>query len=179
MSASVTSLLRPATAPTSPGTRFAATFIALHAAHNLADYWMQTTHQATDKGRFGNAHENAAGRLACLSHVASYTAISTSAVVGANAALRLGLGWQGIVVGQLLSSASHYFADRRHTLRSLAARMGKLELYDSGEGFASGSVVLDQSWHQVWLTLAAFGTATIGSSSAPARSGPLSRFRPA
>lgn len=165
MSASVTSLLRPATAPTSPGTRFAATFIALHAAHNLADYWMQTTHQATDKGRFGNAHENAAGRLACLSHVASYTAISTSAVVGANAALRLGLGWQGIVVGQLLSSASHYFADRRHTLRSLAARMGKLELYDSGEGVASGSTVLDQSWHQVWLALAALGTATIGNSS--------------
>jgi hypothetical protein len=161
----VTSFLRPATAPTSPGTRFAATFIALQAAHNLADYWIQTSHQATNKGRFGNPHENAVGRLACLSHVANYTAVSTGAVVGANAALRLGLGWRGIAVGQLLSSASHYFADRRHTLRSLAARMGKLELYDSGEGVASGSTVLDQSWHQVWLALAALGTATIGNSS--------------
>ena len=153
----MTSISRPV-ARANPGTRFAATYVALRAAHHLADYWVQTGYQAGNKGRVGNPHENAIGRLACLSHVASYTAVTTAAVVTANAALRLDIGWRGIVVGQAVSAASHYFADRRHTLRWLAERMGKLEFYDSGEGLASGGTALDQSWHQVWLAISALAT---------------------
>jgi hypothetical protein len=147
---------------TSPGVRFAASFVALLAAHQLADYWAQTDYQVQNKGRHGSPHENAVGRLACAAHVATYTVAATGAVSGVNAALGLGASWRGVLAGQVLSSTSHYFADRRHTLRALAERVGKLDWYDSGEGMASGSVSLDQSWHLGWLALAALATATIG-----------------
>jgi hypothetical protein len=58
---------------TSPAGRFAASYTTLSSAHDLADYWAQTRYQATNKGRHGNAHENAEGRRACLTHVATYT----------------------------------------------------------------------------------------------------------
>jgi len=158
----------PAEARTSPGARFAASFIALLAAHNLADYWAQTTHQAQNKGRHGNPHENAAGRAACLAHVAIYTASSAAAVSTVNKVLCLGASWRGMLAGQLMSSASHYFADRHHTLRALAARTGRLEFHDSGVSPAKGSALLDQSWHLSWLVLSALATATVGAHPAPA-----------
>jgi hypothetical protein len=144
-------------ASTSPGARFAAAYLALWAAHNVADYWAQTTYQATNKGRHGNVHENTVGRQACLTHVATYTGATASAIVSVNRSLGLGANWRGIVLGQVVSSASHYFADRRHTLRKLAERTGRLEFYDSG-----GAASLDQSWHVGWLAVAALLTATVG-----------------
>jgi hypothetical protein len=115
-----------------PAARFAAGFVALFAAHNLADYWSQTYSQATNKARRGDPHENRAGRSAALAHIATYTAISTSAVSAANRVLGLGASPRGIVAGQLISVASHYFSDRRHPLRELAARTGRLQFHDSG-----------------------------------------------
>jgi len=142
---------------TSPGARFAAGYLILMASHNVADYWAQTTYQATNKGRHGSVHENAKGRRACLAHVATYTAATTAGLVGVNRGLGLGANWRGILVGQVISSTSHYFADRRHTLRALAARTGRLKFYDEGGAFA-----LDQSWHLGWLAVAALASATIG-----------------
>jgi hypothetical protein len=154
---------RPVTADaTNPGTRFAAAFAALLATHHVADYWIQTEHQAINKGRHGSPAEDAAGRAACLAHVASYSAATAAAVAGANRALRLGATWRGVLAGQAISAVSHYWADRRYTLRYLATRAGKLEFYDRGEGLARGSAALDQSWHLAWLALAALATATIG-----------------
>ena len=147
---------------TSPGARFAAGYLTLVASHNVADYWAQTTYQANNKGRHGSVHENAVGRRACLNHVATYTAATTSAIAGVNKGLGLGANWRGILVGQAISSASHYFADRRHTLRKLAEHTGRLEFYDNG-----GSASLDQSWHLGWLALAALATATIGRGGKP------------
>lgn len=147
---------------TNPGTRFAATFAALLAAHNVADYWIQTDHQAVNKGRHGNPAEDAAGRAACLAHVLSYSATSAAAVVGVNRALHLGASWRGILAGQAISAVSHYWADRRYPLRKLAGRLGKLDFYERGQGLAAGSAALDQSWHLAWLTMAALATASIG-----------------
>ena len=65
---------------TSAASRFASTFAALIAAHHVGDYWVQTDHQAVNKGRHGTRAENAAGRKACLAHVATYTATTTAAV---------------------------------------------------------------------------------------------------
>jgi hypothetical protein len=149
------------TSTTSPGARFAASFVALLVAHELADYWAQSNYQVDNKGRHGNPHDNAVGRAACAAHVATYTATSTCAITTANTTLGLGATWRGIATGQILSATSHYFADRRYTLRALAERIGKRDFYDSGEGMASGSVALDQSWHLGWLGVAALATATI------------------
>jgi hypothetical protein len=150
------------TSDTSPGSRFAATFAALLVAHHVADYWLQTEHQAVNKGRHGSPRENAAGRAACLAHVSTYSAATASAVAGANRALRLGASWRGILVGQAISAVSHYWADRRFTLRRLAEQTGRLAFYDQGEGLAKGSAVLDQSWHIAWLALSALATAAVG-----------------
>src|SRR5690606_32568271 len=64
------------TAATSPAAAFAATFVALFVAHQVADHWVQTSHQAAHKSLPG--HE---GRIACLAHVASYTLCTTLAVL--------------------------------------------------------------------------------------------------
>ncbi len=147
-----------ARATTSAGARFAASYVTLIAAHESADYWAQTRYQAANKGRHGNVHEDAAGRRACLAHVATYTAISSAGVFGVNSGLKLGATWRGMLTGQLISFASHYFADRRYPLRELAARTGRLEFHDTTTGHAS----LDQSWHRSWLALAALATTVIG-----------------
>jgi hypothetical protein len=44
-------------------------FAALFVAHQVADHWIQTQHQADTKGCPGWP-----GRIACAAHVASYTA---------------------------------------------------------------------------------------------------------
>jgi hypothetical protein len=124
-------------------------------AHHIADYWAQTAHQATNKGRHGNVHEAAAGHRACLAHVAIYTVSGTSAVGAVNKILNLDASWRSVLAGQFISAASHYFADRRHTLRALAHRTGRGQFYDS-----DGGPLLDQSWHMTWLVVAALATAT-------------------
>lgn len=55
-----------------------------------------------------------------------------------------------------MSAISHYWADRRTTLRALVVLVdghgqpGKAEYYDHG-----GAAPLDQSWHIGWLFVAA------------------------
>lgn len=72
----------PVTTQTRRATRSAAAFVALLGAHGFADYWAQTHHQAMDKGRSGDAHENPAGRAVALSHIAiaMCTASSVAAI---------------------------------------------------------------------------------------------------
>jgi hypothetical protein len=141
-------------AAASPAARFAACYIAMLGAHNVADYWAQTTHQAANKGRHGSVHESAVGHRACLAHVAVYTVSGTITVCAANKILNLDATWRSVLTGQLISAASHYFADRRHTLRALAHRTGRGQFYDS-----DGGPELDQSWHMAWLVIAALATA--------------------
>jgi hypothetical protein len=131
----------------------------LLAAHNVADYWAQTTHQAANKGRHGTPYDNAAGRTACLAHATTYTLAGTGGLSAANRVLRLGINWRGIAIGELLAGALHYYADRRYTLRALAARTGRLEFYDQG-----GAHLLDQSYHVVSLALSALIAATVRAS---------------
>lgn len=130
---------------------FAAVFVALYVAHMLADYWVQTPHQAQHKGADGWA-----GRLACAGHVASYTL--TAAAVLATLAWRLDLDLSAlrVIAGLVVSAVSHYWADRRSTLRALVAALdrpgllpGKTSYYDAG-----GAAHLDQTWHIVWLLVA-------------------------
>ena len=115
---------------------------------------MQTSHQAMRKGLPGWA-----GRIACAKHVATYTL--TLAACLALAAWRLSLpvsiGWAA--TGLAVSALTHYFADRRKPLAKLADLLGNGGFWRSGEGLASGAAHLDQSWHWLWLFIAALITA--------------------
>jgi hypothetical protein len=70
-------------APIEPGV-FAAVFVALYAAHQIGDHWVQTNGEAAAKGALGWR-----GRLTCARHVATLTA--TKALVLAVVVLACGL----------------------------------------------------------------------------------------
>ncbi|HEY3481072.1 MAG TPA: hypothetical protein VGL02_19435 [Streptomyces sp.] len=131
--------------------RFGVVSAVRSAAHQLADYWVQTDHQAVTKGKPG-----AEGGMAALAHVASYSLVSAAAVAGANRLFGLGLSVRGQVLGELISATSHYAADRREhgLLFPLARRLGKGDFLERG-----GAPLLDQSWHHAWNTAAAAATA--------------------
>jgi hypothetical protein len=106
---------------------FAALLPALLVAHHVGDQWMQTHHQATSKGEPGWP-----GRVACAKHVASYTAVTAATVLVLWVSFGLHISVWGFLAGQLVSAATHYWADRRTTLRWLAYGLGKGEFYDLG-----------------------------------------------
>jgi hypothetical protein len=124
---------------------FAAVLLALLAAHHIGDHWVQTDTQAQGKGE-----RSAAGARHCAAHVASYTACTALASALAWWALDLPVTPAGFVLAQVLSAVTHYWADRRFTLAWLCARLGKAGYYERG-----GAYQLDQSWHWLWLTVAA------------------------
>jgi hypothetical protein len=124
---------------------FAAVFVALFVAHQVADHWVQTDHQACAKGGPGWA-----GRYQCAMHVASYTL--TAAIVLAVTEWSIGLGLDGprVLLGLAISAVTHYVADRRAPLKWLAVHTGKAGYWDRG-----GAYQLDQSYHYLWLWIAA------------------------
>ncbi|MEV6693193.1 DUF3307 domain-containing protein [Micromonospora sp. NPDC051196] len=126
---------------------FAAVFAALYAAHQVADHWIQTQHQADCKGQPGWA-----GRLACAAHVATYTATAVLALVFLIAGTGLRLDPSGVAVGLGISAVTHYIADRRTPLRWIADRLRKSPAWLDKAG---GMYALDQSWHVGWLFIAA------------------------
>ncbi|MFD3407006.1 DUF3307 domain-containing protein [Kribbella sp. NPDC058693] len=135
-----------------PAEAFSAVGVVLYGAHAVADHWVQTHGQATRKG-----HRAPAGVRACLAHVTTYTLVTAAAVALVWYLLELPITPAGFVVGQVISAASHYWADRRFTLRALARRLGKGEYYEA----PGGAYQLDQSWHLGWLVVAALATALI------------------
>lgn len=144
---------------------FATVAIGLLLAHTVGDHWVQTHRQALTKG-----DRNRAGQLACLRHVASYT-VTTAAFTGLLWwLLDLPITQQGFITGQLVSAVTHYWADRRHTLAKLAALIGKGDFYrlgmprpghDDNPSTGTGAYHLDQSWHWLWIGVAALLTAVI------------------
>jgi len=159
---------------------FAAVFVTLWVAHQVADHWVQTGHQAATKGLPGWP-----GRAACAAHVVTYvvTALVLLAVVAP--LLDLPVSLAGVAVGQVVSGATHYWADHRTTLRWLAKLAGKADFYwlgmprpdlpevsDPGgtigatvphdnPSLGTGAYALDQSFHVSWLFVAALCTALI------------------
>ena len=142
-----------------PAAVFAVASAALLAAHQVGDHWVQTHRQALTKGGSGRT-----ARTACGRHVASLAAVkvlfllATFAVTG----LQVRPGWWAAGLG--VDAVSHYWADRRTTLRRLAGRVGKADFFNLGaprEGrddnftLGTGAYALDQSWHVGWLFIAA------------------------
>jgi hypothetical protein len=140
-------------------TVFAAVFVALFVAHQVADHWIQTQHQADCKGRPGWP-----GRIACAAHVASYTATAMVALAASRLALGIPLNPWRVLVGLLVSAVTHYIADRRTPLKRLAELGGAGRFYalgcprpgrDDNPSLGTGSYALDQSFHYAWLFVAA------------------------
>lgn len=144
---------------------FAVVLPALLVAHNVADHWMQTGHQAAVKGV-----RNWAGRVACAAHVATYTAVTAGVVAVLWALLGLAVTVPGFVLGQVVSAVTHYWADRRFTLARLARLTRQGAFYglgaprpgrDDNPTIGTGAYVLDQAWHWLWLFVAALLTAVV------------------
>lgn len=131
-------------------------------AHNVADYWVQTDSQAATKGQPGWP-----GRRACAAHVATYTVTLFVVIVLVELVIGLRLSNLGIALGLAVSAVTHYWADRRTTLAWLADRLrwlGKDEFYrfgapregrDDNPTLGTGAYILDQSFHWLWLLVAA------------------------
>ncbi|ASO21070.1 hypothetical protein FHR81_002039 [Actinoalloteichus hoggarensis] len=144
---------------------FAVVLPGLLVAHMVADHWFQSSHQAGCKGLVGWA-----GRRACAGHVAVYTTVTAVVVAVLWVAFGLAITPAGFVLGQAVSAITHYWADRRSTLKKLAEVTGKGQFYrlgsprenrDDNPSLGTGAYVLDQSWHQGWLFVAALCTALI------------------
>ncbi|MGI5397935.1 transcriptional regulator [Streptomyces sp. CA-135486] len=144
---------------------FAAVFVALYVAHSVGDHWVQTSHQSAHKGRPGWV-----GRLADARHVATLTATKVAVLLPVAWLLDLRLSVLGIVAGLGIDAVTHWWADRRTTLAWLAKVTGKGEFYrlgalraghDDNPHIGTGAYALDQSFHHLWLLVAALVIATV------------------
>lgn len=144
---------------------FAAVFVALYVAHSMGDHWVQTSHQSAHKGRPGWV-----GRLADARHVATLTATKGAVLLPIVWLLDLHLSVLGTVAGLGIDAVTHWWADRRSTLAWLAKVTGKGEFYrlgapragrDDNPHIGTGAYALDQSFHHLWLLVAALVIATV------------------
>lgn len=108
-------------------TVFATVLPGLLVAHQVADYYVLTDRQARRKGLPGWP-----GRRACAAHVATYTATTALVVAGLWWAFSLPISPWWFAAGQLVSAVTHYWADRRTTLRWLCELLGKGNFYRLG-----------------------------------------------
>lgn len=149
---------------------FAAVFAAMWSAHQLADHWLQTPRQAAGKGLPGWP-----GRLACARHVAVLTVTAAAAIATMGTMTGAQVRPLPAAIGLAVNAASHYAADRRKPLLSLAEWLdattspGKTEFWhlgmprpgrDDNPCLGTGAYALDQSWHVGWLFAAALIIAT-------------------
>lgn len=144
---------------------FAAVFVALYVAHSVGDHWVQTSHQSAHKGRPGWV-----GRLADARHVSTLTATKVAVLLPVAWLLDLRLSVLGLVAGLGIDAVTHWWADRRTTLAWLAKVTGKDEFYrlgapragyDDNPHIGTGAYALDQSFHHLWLLVAALLIATV------------------
>jgi hypothetical protein len=128
---------------------FATVFAALLVGHYLADYFVQTDHQAQHKGLTGS--RSGEGRYNCAKHALSYT-VTLYAVLGATLiGGTVPFTWHvALVMGYalLLNGLTHYVIDRRWTLEAFARFIGKSGWVDADR---EALPKLDQAAHIVIL----------------------------
>ena len=142
-----------------PAAVFTVAFTALFAAHQVGDHWVQTPRQAAAKGGSGWA-----SRWACAEHVLFLIAVKSLALTAVLGVTGLTIRPAWLFAGLGVDAASHYWADRRTTLRRLAHLLGKAAFFDLGAprpghddnpSLGTGAYALDQSWHIAFLFIAA------------------------
>ncbi|MBV2367117.1 hypothetical protein [Streptomonospora nanhaiensis] len=123
--------------------------LALITGHHLGDRWIQTDHQALTKGRPGIT-----GITACAGHVSTLTAAQALMIALVVTVTGVEATATSVGAGLAVTALSHYWADRRETLRGLVLALdpitGKAAYYDHG-----GAEALDQAWHRAWIVPAA------------------------
>jgi hypothetical protein len=138
---------------------FAAAYVTLYTAHQVADHWVQTQCQTDRKGLAGWT-----GRIACAAHVGTYTLTALAALVAVALVVGLPLDPVQTGIGLAVSAVSHYVADRRTPLRRLADFLGSGAFYrlgaprpgrDDNPSLGTGAYALDQSFHLLFLFIAA------------------------
>jgi hypothetical protein len=102
---------------------FGMIFAALVAGHYLADYWVQTDHQAQHKGLTGDRSRE--GRWNAFKHAATYTLTVSGAVLGTAAATGASVNAWTVLALLALNGVTHYVIDRRWTLEWVARKIGK------------------------------------------------------
>ena len=150
---------------------FAAVFVTLWVGHSVGDHWVQTGCQAVEKGygppSLGKKDVTRRGQMACFRHVCSLTLTKCALLVILIVPFHIKLSPIQVVIGLLLDAVSHYWADRRWTLEELARWLDKGEFHDQGSDLVdkagekrphlgTGRYALDQSWHHLWLFIAAW-----------------------
>lgn len=128
---------------------FATVFAAFLIGHYLADYFVQTDHQAQHKGLTGSRSNE--GRRNCAVHAVTYTA-TLAGVLG------LALNVEDVEfsttaslvvsVALILNGVTHYVIDRRWTLEAFARLIGKSGWLDNDP---EALPKLDQAAHLVLL----------------------------
>ena len=141
---------------TSRAAQFAAVYAALTASHEVADHWVQIDAQAVSKGKPGSE-----GTLACVSHVATYTATQAVALYAVKRATGLQLSWRRAALGLAVSAVTHYVADRQGGHWRDEDPRGVVRLA-AGTGHAgwlsrdpNAGYLMDQSWHKGWIAVVA------------------------
>jgi hypothetical protein len=151
---------------------FALVWIGLFTGHQLADYWLHTDTQAKQKGGPGWP-----GRLANFRHALTHLAVKAAVLLIIWALIGLRVSLIAAAAGLTVDTVSHYWADRRSTLLWLCEVMdrlyapsGKVAFYrlgaprpghDDNPSMGTGAAHLDQSWHMVWITIAALLIAAV------------------
>lgn len=99
--------------------RFAAAFVLLDVAHDVADHVLQTDEQA-----LGKAEDSPAGWANLAGHIGSYTAAQLGAIAALSAVTDGRPTCGRTVAAVAFSALSHAFLDRRWPVRVLLERTG-------------------------------------------------------
>ncbi|WUT01702.1 DUF3307 domain-containing protein (plasmid) [Streptomyces sp. NBC_00708] len=124
---------------------FASVFVLLYVAHLLADYPLQTDHQAEHK-----AARNAAGWRANLAHAGTHVAACSLALVVAAVVLDESVGVLPGAAAAALIGLTHGFIDRRWPIQWWMTHTRQPEWAAKG-----GAAHVDQTAHVLVLAVAA------------------------
>lgn len=142
-------------------TEFALTFIVIaltmFLTHPVADYFVQTDHQARHKGLTGARSWE--GRLNGTVHAMTYTATQMITIVLVLVACGFTGSYEVVLLGLMLNGITHYLIDRRWTLECFARRvMRKSGWIDSDPNALAH---LDQAAHIALFLPVALGIAAL------------------
>lgn len=130
---------------------FATIFILLHVAHLIADYVLQTDHQAAHK-----MEKTREGWIANLGHAGTHTITTATALAIGWWALDLHIDLPAAVIALAWITASHAFLDRRWPVTWWMTHTGSTDWISRG-----GAAHVDQTAHVTAIAIAALGIAAL------------------
>jgi len=131
-------------------TALATVMIGGYVGHDVADHWVQTHTQATQKiEKDGATH--------CLHHVIylQFTKLGFVALIWLVTGVHLN-AWT-LLLGATIDALMHYAADRQEfgILPKLAKLVNKTDFWEFGDKIiapcGTGAYKMDQSWHVFWI----------------------------